>query len=418
MHRKIKIHYHSDCQFFAGCENMLANFFNSEDFRQNHSVSFSYRQSMRYTQGFNQKVKRDLQVYPLTFPDLSDFNILPNFLPFISQRLIRVFLRLVLTIPVLIYEIVVLFNLFKKLCPDILHINNGGYPGSLSARAAAIAGKLAGIQKVIMVVNNMAADYQRFSRLLDYPFDRFVGRSVHLFVTGSESAAVRLRSVLSLPKFKVIAIHNGINIRRLVASIADTRKRLGLDNFKGVVFGVVALLIPRKGHLVLLEAVLKLVTDSRINNKDFKILIEGNGPLQQELVYFVNNHDLTHLVSFVGDEDNVFDFMSAVDVLILPSIQDEDFPNVVLEAMALGKPVIASRLAGTPEQVIDGVTGLLVEPRNIVQLGDAICYLKDSPNVRQEMGIAALGRFTSNFTSKIALSNYANLYIKLLETGR
>ncbi len=414
----LKIHYHSDCPFFAGCESMLANFFNSEGFRQAHVVSFSYRQSVRYTLGFKQRVERDLPVYSIAFPDLSDFAKLPSGWPLLSKRLVMAFFRLLFTSPILVYEIVVLFRLFKKLDPDILHINNGGYPAALSARAAAIAGKLAGIPKVLMVVNNMADDYQRFSRWLDYPVDRLVGRSVDLFVTGSEVAAARLRSVLNLPKHQVIAVHNGISMRKANASVAVTRERLELGNFDGVIFGVVALLIPRKGHQVLLDAVLKLVAENRLAENEFKILIEGSGPLQQELINFVNIHKLARWVMFVGDEENVIDFMSALDVLILPSVQEEDFPNVILEAMALGKPVIATRLAGTPEQVIDGVTGLLVEPRNAVQLGEAICHLVDNPNIRYGMGRAAVGRFSDHFTSEIALDNYTNMYIKLFDTRK
>lgn len=414
----LKIHYHSDCDFFAGCENMLVNFFNSEEFGQTHIVSFSYRQSVRYAQGFKQRVKRDFPVYPLTFPDFSGFDILPNGLPLLSRRLFMAFMRLICTGPLLIYEILVLFLLFKKLGTDILHINNGGYPAALSARAAAIAGKLAGIPKTLMVVNNMAADYGRFSRWLDYPVDRLVVRSVDRFVTGSKAASVRLSNVLSLPTYKIEAIHNGIAKRKAINSVAVTRERLGLGNFDGVVFGVVALLIPRKGHQILLEAVLELVIEKRVNDNGLKILIEGDGPLRQELVNFVNKHNLTRWVSFVGDEKHVIDFMSALDVLILPSVQDEDFPNVVMEAMALGKPVIASHLAGTPEQVIEGLTGLLVEPRNVAQLAEAIDYLMNSPNLRAEMGRAALDRFSSHFASEIALGNYTNMYMELFETRK
>lgn len=411
---KIIIHYHSDCPFFAGCENMLVNFFNSEDFRQAHVISFSYRQSTSYTQGFKQRVKRDLPTYPVVFMELSDFIILPKGLPLLGRRLITAFLRLLLIGPLLIYEIVVLYLLFKKIQPDILHINNGGYPAALSARAAVIAGKLAGVKKVLMVVNNMAADYQRFSRWLDYPVDRVVARSVDLFITGSETAAVRLRDVLNLSMRQVMAIHNGVAMRSATASVAITRARLGLDNFEGVVFGVVALLIPRKGHQILLNAVLGLATESKLNDGNLRILIEGSGPLRQELIDFVNQHDLARWLTFVGDEENIADFMSALDVLILPSVQDEDFPNVILEAMSLGKPVIASRLAGTPEQVVDGVTGLLVEPRNVVQLGEAIYKLVVSKEMRNGMGRAALERFNCQFTSSKALSNYTNTYNSLL----
>lgn len=411
--KMLRIHFHSDCSFFAGCENMLANFFNSEEFRRAHFVSFSYRRSERYEQGFKQRLHRNLPIYPITFPDLSELTKMSNELSLFRKWMIRAPARLLLTGPVLIYEVVVLLRLFRKLSPDVLHINNGGYPAALSARAAVIAGKLANIPKILMVVNNMAVGYQQFSRWPDYPLDRLISRFVDIFVTGSEAAAARLGAVLNLHEHKVMAIHNGIVPRRAMASVAATRERLGLADFEGVIFGVVALLIPRKGHGILLEAVSKLVAENRINDKELKILIEGEGPLRQALVEFVVDHNLSDWVIFVGNEENIVDFMTAIDVLILPSVQDEDLPNVVLEAMSLGKPVVATSLAGTPEQVIDGVSGLLVEPRNIIQLSEAIYYLKDKPNVRHEMGRAALERFNGHFTGKLALSNYANMYLKL-----
>jgi glycosyltransferase involved in cell wall biosynthesis len=409
----LRIHFHSDCSFFSGCENMLANFFNSEEFRRAHLVSFSYRQSKRYEQGIKQRLHRSLPIYPVAFPDLSELTNLPNGFSLFRKWMIMVPARLLLTGPVLMYQVFILLRLFRELRPDILHINNGGYPAALSARAAVIASKLAGIPKVLMVVNNMAVGYQRFSRWPDYPLDRLISRSVDIFVTGSKAAAARLGTVLNLPAHKIMAIHNGIVPRRATACVAVTRERLGLDDFEGVIFGVVALLIPRKGHGILLEAISKLVDEKKINEKGLKILIEGEGPLLQELVEFAANHNLSDWVVFVGNEENIVDFMTAIDVLILPSVQDEDLPNVVLEAMSLGKPVISTSLAGIPEQVVHDVSGLLVEPRNVVQLAEAICYLKDNPNVRYEMGLAALERFNGYFTGKLALSNYENMYLKL-----
>ena len=415
MSKKISIHYHTECSFFAGCESMLANFFNSDGFRRSYNVTFSYVQSKLYNQGLQKRVIKELPIYPNNFPNLSNYNMLPEWLPLIIRRIFMAALRLLFNIPLLIYQVFILFHLFKKISPDILHINNGGYPAARSAIAAAIAGKLAGIPQVLMVVNNMAADYRHYSRWIDYPIDRIIVRCVNVFITGSKAASTRLRNVLNLPEHQVIAINNGINMRALTSTVATIRQRLNLENFGGVVFGVVALLIPRKGHQVLLDAILKLVTDKRTKNLYFKVLIEGEGPLHQTLVDFVEINNLASWITFVGEEKNVVDFMAALDVLILPSVQDEDFPNVILEAMSLAKPVIASRLAGTPEQVIEGVTGLLVEPRNVAQLGEAIFQLIDNTSTRNSMGHAGLRRFNSCFTSQIALDNYSNLYTALIE---
>ena len=120
----------------------------------------------------------------------------------------------------------------------------------------------------------------------------------------------------------------------------------------------------------------------------------------------------------MGQETNVVNFMTALDVLILPSVEAEDFPNVVLEAMALGKPVIASRLAGTPEQVVDGETGYLVEPRSVSGLVKAIERTIDEPSARIAMGLAAEQRFHNNFTDSIALKKYCTMYHKLMGEGR
>ena len=408
----IKVHYHSDCPFFAGCENMLTNFFNSEKFRKNHDVSFSYRYSVKYSQGLTLRLTNQLPVYPLVFLNFSEFSFFDNRL---LNKLAILTLRLLLTLPEFFYQIFILFRLFRKIKPDILHINNGGYPGALSARAAVVAAKLSGVPKVLMVVNNLALNYKRFSRILDFPLDILVGKLADLFITGSQVASLKLISVLNISSMKVKAVHNGISLRKVSCGKKITRQRLGLENFNGVVFGVVALLVERKGHQVLLEAIKNIVEDNRVTDDGFKVLIEGEGPLLKELSDFINKNELNGWVRFVGVEANIVDFISILDVLVLPSIRDEDFPNVIIEAMALGKPVIASRLAGTPEQVVNGITGILVEPNRPTDLDSAICYLVSHPIKRVKMGQAGLMNFKAKFTCQRALDNYSDIYTRLLE---
>jgi glycosyltransferase involved in cell wall biosynthesis len=394
---------------------MLVNFLNSEELKRGFNLSFSFRYSELYASGLAKRMQPDAPFFPVYFPDLSYTSPFSKHIPMFARRFSLAFTRLALFWPLLMYEIFVLFRLFKLLSPDVLHINNGGYPAALSARAAAIAGHFAGVPSIVMVVNNIAADYRHYSRWMDYPVDRLVVRAVRVFITGSAAAMGRLQKVLRLPDSKLTRIHNGIAPRKTTASVSATRERLGLASFDGVVFGVVALLIPRKGHQVLLEAVLKLVTEKTTSlHGDFMVLIEGDGPLQQELAAFVRQNDLSGFVKFVGDEKNVVDFMMALDVLVLPSVQDEDFPNVVIEAMALGKPVIASRLAGTPEQVDHGVTGLLVEPRLADQLAGAMIDLMVDSQLRSRMGVAATSCFNNKFTNGKAVANYMNLYNKLI----
>ena len=410
-----KIHFHSDCSFFAGCENMLAVLFNSQKLHQEYEVSFSFAYSALYIQGFKRRVLNKFPIYAFTFPALTDYYKLPNWIPLLIRKIIMASLRLTFNIPLMVYEVIALYVLFRKIKPGVLHINNGGYPAARSALAAAIAGKLAAVPKTLMVVNNMAVDYRHYSRWFDYPVDHIVVKSVDLFVTGSKAAAAQLQSVLALPSHKITSLHNGIPTRLGVETLRETRTRIGLSSFDGVIFGVVALLVPRKGHQVLLDAILNISSQSNDHSNSFKVLIEGHGPLRDKLVSFVNIHALHDYVEFVGDEKNIVDFMAILDVLILPSVADEDFPNVVLEAMALGKPVIASRLAGMPEQVSEGKTGFLVSPLNAEQLAVAITELCNNAPLRERMGQAAVNKFQNFFTAEVAVKNYLTLYHSLIE---
>lgn len=389
---------------------MLAVLFNSKKFRSSNDISFSYRYSREYEVGFKQRVSVALPLYPLNFPGLLDGSFQISFIPFLGQRIIMKMIRFLTYCPLLVFEVFVLYRLFKRVNPDILHINNGGYPGALSARAAAIAGRIAAIPTIVMVVNNLAVGYSNFSRWPDYPVDRIAVRAVDLFITGSKAASEKLRSVLALPIEKSIYIHNGIQDRKRTETVEITRNRLGLTCVHEVIFGVVALLVPRKGHKVLLDSILKIHQQLFQCAGSFKVLIEGDGPLYEELVEFVDAHSLNKYVQFVLVENNISDFIAILDVLILPSVTAEDFPNVILEAMASGKPVIASRIAGTPEQVIDGKSGLLVTPGDADQLAIAINRLSLDLQLRLRMGQAAKHFFQKYFTADVAVNKYMQLY--------
>ena len=309
---------------------MLSIFFGSEEFLQKHQVSFSFRSTKMYEDGLSRRVRSEVPMYPLYFPNLSNLTVSSSAGSSRLHSIVGMFARLVLTAPVFVYETFILFVLLRKLRPDILHINNGGYPGALSARAAVIAGALACVPATVMVVNNMAVGYDRIARKLGYPLDWIVAKLTDVFVTGSEVAARRLNIVLSRDPNQTHAIHNAIELRDKLRTVDQVRQELGLNGFDGTVFGVVALLIPRKGHIVLLEAVAKVMNDKRLSSHDICFLIEGDGPLRDELVEFVAENNLQEVVRFVGHQDDIVGFMAMLDAVILPSVRDEDFPNVVL----------------------------------------------------------------------------------------
>ncbi len=407
---RLRIHYHSDCSFFAGCENMLVNFFHCDELSGIGSLSFSYRFSRAYQQGLEQRVSKSIPMFALP---LIEYNqVVCKVAMVVGKGAARaISLMLLLKIWLLLYNTMVLWGCFRKLKDvDLLHINNGGYPGAGSCMAAVFAGRLCGIRKIVYVVNNIATDYQRPARWIDYPFDRLIARFVCRFVTGSAYAGKALGRVLGLSSGKVINVPNGIRLREASESREEFCERHSLPNDRFLI-GVIAVLEKRKGHEVLLEA-MKLLKE-RIGQMPL-LLIEGDGPERSRLMKYVESNKLHGEVCFVGVEENVFNILNSVDLVILPSISDEDFPNVVIEAMGLGKAVIASRMCGTPEQIDHLENGILVPPGNADALADAMVELIVNPSLRRRLGVNAREKFSREFTADVAVGRYMELYKKLL----
>lgn len=409
-----KIHFHSDCFFFAGCEAMLINFWKSPELRSQYEISFSYRSSVKYNEGLKDRIQLDFPHYPLKFIDFSDPDYLSLISPLFLRRVIKLLIRYLFLIPLFVYQLCVFYKLLKKIAPDIVHINNGGYPAAFSSRVMAIAASMARVPIKIMVVNNFAIGYEQGLRILAFPFDRAVVHSIDTFITGSQAAGRQLKQVLDLPDRKLTSIHNGIQTRVKTETLEQTRKRLGLENFKGVVFGIVAILQENKGHKYLLEAIVNLT--NKVNNlEEFIVLIEGTGPDECALKQFVKDSKIDQYCRFVGTEKNIVNFMSAIDVLILSSTGKEDFPNVILEAMGLGKAVIATLIAGTPEQVVESQSGFLVKPRDAIEISRAMEKLIKNPKLIHEMGIYGKNVFDKKFTATVSINNYLLLYKRLMK---
>jgi glycosyltransferase involved in cell wall biosynthesis len=410
-----RIHFHSDCSFFAGCENMLVNFFHNENLKNNFDVSFSYRFSSIYETGYRKRVNTPIRSVPMNLFDRENIDkFAGKFSSVLMRRLIKLVSNLLLLKYIFIlWNTVVLFRFFRKESIDLLHINNGGYPGAYSCMSAVLAAKLSGVKKIVYVVNNIAVPYTSIKRWVDHPLDRLVAKTVSVFITGSVYTGQKLKQVLGLTPSQIKNIHNGIAPRSLTEDRDEVLDRLNIKDER-VILGVVAILEERKGHIYLLKS-LKLLKQQGYSDRMPIVLIEGGGPLLQSLKKFVVDNDLNNDVLFIGNEQNVFNLLNAVDVIILPSISNEDFPNVVLEAMSLGKTVIASRLAGIPEQIEHMKTGILVKPKDADELADAMAQILNDKLLCKSMGKKALSKFNQEFLARISVQKYVRLYTRLLE---
>jgi glycosyltransferase involved in cell wall biosynthesis len=147
---------------------------------------------------------------------------------------------------------------------------------------------------------------------------------------------------------------------------------------------------PQKGQHVLVEAARELVR----RYPAVQILLAGEVAFEQDRPYrealeaSVDRHGLRGNVRFLGFRDDLPDLIGRATVVAHPATDEETLGLVPLEAMAAGRPVVASRIGGIPEVVADGVSGILVAPGNVPELVAAVSTLLDSPEMRERMGSA------------------------------
>ena len=211
---------------------------------------------------------------------------------------------------------------------------------------------------------------------------------------------------------KVVTIYNGVDVERFVA--LDTQAAVRVRRAWGIpvnapLLGSVGRLHPQKGQADLLIALARV----RERVPAVRLLLVGTGELRADLEAQARSLGLGEAVTFAGLRPDVPEILSALDVFVLPSLW-EGMPNVVLEAMAAALPVVATAVGGTPEAVVDGVTGLLVPPRDPEPLARAIERLLCDPTLGRKMGQAGRARVDRYFSIGQTVRQTQELYETLL----
>ncbi len=371
---------------------------------------FTYRAWPEYEQSLRAKLDPRVQSTRLRLPDPANLKVaLSRGRSRRTSRLIRGGISL---LPVrqacLIWDVGRMYTELRRSDPDLVHINNGGFPGAISCNATAIAAHLAGIP-VLYVVNNLAYPYRTPGRVVDFPFDRLVVRSVSMFVTGSAEAGTRLQNVLRVNPGRRRVIPNAVVSRHPRASEEDTRVSLGVGSEARIAL-VVARLEARKGHRYVLQALAQLPPQF----DDVVLVLAGDGPERAALEHLAATLRLSDRVRFLGEHSDPWSLYAVANVVVLPSVGHEDFPIVILEAMAAARPVVASRVAGIPDQVVDGVTGSLVAPGDPTALAAAVAGVLGTPGQVEQMGTAGRHRYETHFAAQRVVEEYWQTYATLI----
>lgn len=289
--------------------------------------------------------------------------------------------------------------LLRRLRPSIVHSRNWG------AFDAVVAARLAGVPSVIHGEHGReATDPDGLDRRRNRA-RRLLAPLVSRFVTVSADLHRWLVTTVKVTPEKVLTIHNGVDVSRFTAGDRRAgREILGLPSQR-VVVGAVGRLDPVKDHAKLIEAFAALHAVRR----DTELVIVGEGPSRLDLERRIVELGLTGHVHLLGLRRDVPVLLRGFDVFVLPSLA-EGISNTVLEAMASGLPVVATRVGGNTELVEDGATGTLVTARDSRALADAIrAYVEDSA-LRARHGDAGRRRALEHFTIDNMADAYRALY--------
>jgi glycosyltransferase involved in cell wall biosynthesis len=272
----------------------------------------------------------------------------------------------------------------NELRPDVIHAH--------SSKAGAVARLSRPLHPRVPVVYTphgyaFAGYFTRAAERRAYRgIERVLGPLASRVVCVCEAEARLARSVS--PSGRVRVVYNGI----APASAGGPDPRLGDLSARGPVIGALTQLRPGKG----LETLLAAAPHILARHPHAQLAIVGDGPDEEALSEQAHSLGVSDAVHFVGPSDDPLAALRGMDVFVHPSWA-EAFPYVILEAMSLARPIVASDVGGIGEAVIDGVSGLLVRPRDERALAGALVELLDDRERARRLGDSALtraGRFT------------------------
>jgi glycosyltransferase involved in cell wall biosynthesis len=303
-----------------------------------------------------------------------------------------------------------LFSLFWILFrekPAIVHTHT-----SKAGLLGRLAAKMVGVPVIIHTAHghvfygHFGRWASRFFLWIEKIFAHFTDRLIAL--TEGEREDYIVLSVA--PHEKITTIHSGVDIDGYLSDQVDVMEKkhsLGLPS-RDLVVGFVGWLLPVKGPLYLLRAMAEVWKVC----PDITLVFAGKGDLDVELRGEALQIGANGRVKFLGWRDDIDEIMPVLDIFVLPSL-NEGMGRVLVEAMAAGKPVIASRVGGIPDLVKNEKTGLLVPPRDVPALADAILRLVNNPDKRRRMG--GTGRiFCRRFSLTEMIDKIDKLYDELL----
>ena len=239
---------------------------------------------------------------------------------------------------------------------------------------------------------------------------------VHCYTTVSQELAEWLVRTVGAKPERVKHIYNGVDLDRFHPAVG-LRESVGPGGFAPsgtLVIGTVGRMEPIKDQLTLVRAFLHLIKGEPGLRQRLRIIVVGAGSLRNRARELLDKVNAGHLAWLPGERNDIPQIMRGLDVFVLPSLR-EGVSNTILEAMATGLPVVATRVGGNPELVEDGVSGTLVPHSDPASMAEAIRRYSLDPRLRREHGRAGRKKAEERFSIQKMIEGYLSVYDAVLD---
>ena len=301
-----------------------------------------------------------------------------------------------------------LFRLFRTLRPAVVHTRN------LSALESQVIAALAGVRTRVHGVHGRDT-YDLYGENRKYNLlRRMIRPFVSHYIAVSRDLQHWLIETIGVSPERVSQIYNGVDTRRFHPAPRENAVPAEFLQSDSIVIGSVGRMAAVKDFPTLVHAFLRLLELAPELHDRLRLLIVGDGESRRTCMSLLEQHGASQHAWLPGERNDIPKLMAAMDIFVLPSL-GEGISNTILEAMATGLPVVATRVGGNPELVRTGVTGQLVPPADTEAMAQALLVYVRQPELRAQHGHAARIIIDREFSPDAMTEGYLSVYDHVLK---
>ena len=301
-----------------------------------------------------------------------------------------------------------IYRLLKSQKFDIIHTHGGtaGFWGRLVAASLQNKPKIIHTYHGLHYLNiaQIKSPQQKIKKAIFQRIDQLLLNVTDQIICVCPSDYEKAIAAKVASPSKTSIVYNGIEIDKFSEPLnKEISRKIFEVSPTDFIFGNVGRFHEQKGHKYLLQAFAKVADRARL-------MIVGDGELRDELMMLADELQISDRLIFLGARSDIYEFLSAIDVFVMPSLW-EGQPIALLEALAIGKPCIASCVDGIPEIITDRVNGYLVKPKDVEGLTKSMDIAINSPDTLQKFSNAGATTITQKFLAQNMAKAIAKIYL-------